>query len=135
MTKEYNRHKSREVALQTLYQIDINEEGLDENLAMLVDRIGEERLTGAFLEKLIVGTYQNLDTIDEKLNESTKGWKVSRMGVIDRNILRLAVYEILYCDDIPIEVSINEAVELAKGFATDKSSSFINGVLGKVVKE
>ncbi|MBM7622762.1 transcription antitermination factor NusB [Sporohalobacter salinus] len=135
MAKEYNRHEARKIALQTLYQMDINNENLERNLEMLTDRVEGLELKNTFLEEIITGTYRYLPEIDEKLNESAEGWKVSRMGKVDRNILRLAVYEILYCDDIPIEVSIDEAVELSKDFLADKSSKFINGVLGKVVSD
>jgi N utilization substance protein B len=133
MDSEYSRHKSREIAIQTLYQIDMNEEGLEKNLKMLEDRLEDSDLKATFLENIITATYQNLDVIDKKLNENSEGWSVSRMGKIDRNILRLAVYEILYRDDIPIGVSIDEAVELAKTFAAERSSGFINAVLSKVV--
>ncbi|SJZ85605.1 transcription antitermination factor NusB [Selenihalanaerobacter shriftii] len=137
MAKKYSRHKARKIALQTLYQMDINEEDLEKNLEMLKSRmdINNLELEAAFLEDAVRGTYEYLDQIDEKLNRSAEGWKVSRMAKVDRNILRLAVYEILYRDDIPIEVSIDEAVELAKDFATDKSPAFINAVLGKVLDE
>lgn len=135
MATQYNRHEIRAIAIQTLYQIDINEEGLEENLEMLKDRKEELQLEGTFLEDIIVGTYENLAEIDKKLNEKAEDWKVARMGKIDRNILRLAVYEILHKDDIPIEVSIDEAVELAKTFAADSSPGFINAVLSNVVEE
>lgn len=133
MANGYNRHEVRKIALQTLYQIDINSESLEKNLEMLTDRVEGLKLKNTFLEDIITGTYQHIAEIDEKLNESADSWKVSRMGKVDRNILRLATYEIFYCDDIPVEVSIDEAVELAKDFAADKSPKFINGVLGNVV--
>ncbi|ADL13244.1 transcription antitermination factor NusB [Acetohalobium arabaticum] len=135
MTDRYSRHEARKIAVQTLYQIDINDEGLEKNLEMLTNRIEGLELEDTFLEEIITGTYQNLSEIDKELNESAEGWKVSRMGKVDRNILRLAIYEILYVDDIPIEVSIDEAVELAKEFIADKSPKFINGVLGRVVSK
>ncbi|MGM0471557.1 MAG: transcription antitermination factor NusB [Bacillota bacterium] len=133
MSQEYNRHEARKLAVQTLYQIDVNQESLDKNLEMLSKRIDNYNLADTFLEDIIVGTYQHLSEIDQQLNQSAEGWKVTRMGKVDRNILRLAVYELLYCDDIPLKVAIDEAVELAKDFSTDKSPSFINGVLGRVI--
>ena len=76
---------------------------------------------------------ENIDTIDAEINEKSQGWKTSRMGKVDLSIIRLAVYEIKFEDDIPVKVSINEAVELAKKFGTDDSASFVNGVLAKFV--
>ena len=132
----YSRHKLRELALQTLYQLDINQESLEKNLGMLSERLDKDfQLAGSFLEKIIRGTYEYQLELDTKLNRYAQGWHVERMGKIDRNILRLALYEILYCDDIPIEVSIDEAVELAKSFAAEEAPSFINGVLGKIVEK
>lgn len=135
MATGYTRHEARKIAVQTLYQMDINNEGLEKNFEMLTDRVEGLELEDTFLKDIITGTYQNLSEIDKELNESAEGWTVSRMGKVDRNILRLAVYEILYSDDIPIEVAIDEAVELAKEFLADKSPKFINGVLGRVVSK
>ena len=78
---------------------------------------------------------EKLPEIDKILNETSKGWKTSRMGKVDLSILRLAAYEVLYDEDVPTSVAINEAVELAKKFGGDDSPSFINGVLGKMVKQ
>ena len=75
------------------------------------------------------------DVIDEELNQISSGWKVSRMSKVDLNILRLAVYEMKYDEDVPVRVAINEAVELSKKFGGDDSSSFVNGVLGKIARE
>ena len=78
---------------------------------------------------------EHLAEIDEVLNQASSGWKVSRMSKVDLNILRLAVYEMKYDEDVPVKVAINEAVELAKKFGGDDSSSFVNGILGKIAKE
>lgn len=74
-----------------------------------------------------------LDEIDKKINEVSKGWKIERMGKVDLSILRLGCFEIIFDDDIPVNVAINEAVELAKKYGTDESYSFINGILGKLI--
>ncbi|TDX48243.1 transcription antitermination factor NusB [Orenia marismortui] len=133
MSFELNRHQAREVAVQVLYQMDINEEDFDKNLEILKSEQPEIEIEGSFLLDVLQGTYEKIEEIDNLINENTVDWKVDRMAKVDRNIIRLAMYEILFKDDIPIAVSINEAVELAKGFSDDKSSKFINGILGKLV--
>ncbi|WP_018249954.1 transcription antitermination factor NusB [Orenia marismortui] len=133
MSFELNRHQAREVAVQVLYQMDINEENFDKNLEILKSEQPEIEIEGSFLLDILKGTYEKIEEIDNLINENTVDWKVDRMAKVDRNIIRLAMYEILFKGDIPIAVSINEAVELAKGFSDDKSSKFINGILGKLV--
>ncbi|MGL4854850.1 MAG: transcription antitermination factor NusB, partial [Lentisphaeria bacterium] len=83
----------------------------------------------------IRGIVDHLAAIDEYITKIAKNWVISRMAVVDRNILRLAIYEMLYCDDIPLKVSINEALEVAKIFADKDSKKFINGILDKVMQE
>ncbi|OCL26959.1 transcription antitermination factor NusB [Orenia metallireducens] len=133
MTRELNRHEAREVAVQLLYQMDINQESLEENLEVLKSEQPELILEESFLLELLEGTYEKLEEIDNTINNNVIDWKVDRMGKVDRNIIRLAMYEILFKDDIPVAVSINEAVELAKSFSDEKSANFINGILGKLV--
>lgn len=100
------------------------------------DDVKTTALTGREIEEIksrTVAVAEKISEIDEKINSVSVGWKTSRMGKVDLAILRLAVYEIMYDEKIPNPVAINEAVELAKKFGTDDSSSFVNGVLGKVV--
>lgn len=85
--------------------------------------------------QLLRGVNQNIEEIDGIVNEKTEDWKIDRIGKVDRNIIRLALYEILYQDDIPVAVSIDEAIELAKSFSDEKSAKFIHGVLAKIVEE
>ncbi len=88
-----------------------------------------------FANDLLDGTYRNRKEIDELIERHSLHWKLARMAVVDRNILRLAVYELLYLHDIPTSVVLNEAIEIAKKFGTEESGSFINGILDKVAKE
>ena len=88
----------------------------------------------AFAEEIIKGTYKHLAEINKLIHECAKNWTLDRMGVVDRNVLRMAVYEILYRMDIPTSVTINEAIEIAKKFGTDESGSFVNGILDSVAR-
>lgn len=89
----------------------------------------------AYIETKYAKVKEHLEEIDRMLNETSEGWKTSRMGKVDLAILRLAVYEMFFDEDVPVSVAINEAVELGKRFGTDDSSSFINGILGKLAKK
>lgn len=130
------RRKSREVALQFLYQLDLH--GDDDP-----SRHGDEFWarhpvdpdTRAFAEGLVRGTKMNQPKIDQVLSQFAEHWDLNRMAVVDRNILRLAAYEILWTGEVPPKVAINEAIEIAKKFGTKESSRFINGVLDRVHKE
>jgi len=133
MTRELNRHEAREVAVQLLYQMDINQESLDKNLEVLKSEQPELILEESFVLELLEGTCKKLEELDSTIDQNVSDWKVDRMGKVDRNIIRLAMYEMLFRDDIPVAVSINEAVELAKSFSDEKSANFINGILGKLV--
>ena len=104
-------------------------------------------LTGAPLSGLVGGDEQELllvpvdgivehvDALDERISSTAENWTLERMPIVDRNIIRIATYEIVYCDDIPTGVAINEAVEMAKAFGTDESPKFVNGVLGRIATE
>ena len=127
------RHQAREITVQFLYQIDINKNSFENNLDNLREEHPKLNLEDGFLNDILIGTYQNIKEIDEIINKYTIDWNVSRMSKVDRNIIRLIIYEILYQADIPLAVSINEGVELAKSFSDEQSAKFINGVLAKVV--
>ncbi|MFD0694992.1 transcription antitermination factor NusB [Paenibacillus sp. GCM10027628] len=139
------RRVAREIALQSLYQIQMNEaspkeavqsaihEAENDNEAQL--DVPSEKISPVFVYELVEGTYNNKVKIDELLEEYLKGWQMGRLSRIDREVLRLAVYELLYRDDTPPKVVVNEAIDLAKHFGTDESGKFVNGVLGKMIKE
>ncbi|MGV3775023.1 MAG: transcription antitermination factor NusB [Verrucomicrobiales bacterium] len=151
------RRDARERAVQFLFQYDLNRpEKIEDALSHFWDSqreaaiasekgkatwgekvelppvTAEEAALRLFADPLIRGTVENITAIDEKIKHYAKNWDMNRMAVVDRNILRLAIYEMLYRDDIPPVVSINEAVDIAKKFSTDDSGKFVNGILDKV---
>lgn len=129
------RRKSREYALQLLFQLDIRKEKpsitLFKRFWTEYDPDDEVR---EFAEEIVKGTYKHLRDIDEKILASAKNWSLDRMASVDRNVLRMAGYEILYRMDIPLSVTINEAIELAKKYGTDDSGAFVNGILDSVAR-
>jgi N utilization substance protein B len=131
------RRELREHIFQLLFRVEFNgQEEMAEQVGLFVDDMKEETKVNEQDEAYISGKYQKivekLPEIDAILDEASKGWKTSRMGKVDLTILRLAVYEMKYDEDIPEKVAINEAVELSKKFGGDESPAFINGVLAKV---
>lgn len=127
------RSVGREAALQALYQLDVRADLGDEAAEQLVDEC-DLKLTDAraFALELVRGTLAHAKTIDEELMAVAINWDLDRMAVIDRNIIRLGIYELLYQPNIPPAVTINEAVLLAKKFSTKDSGGFVNGILDKV---
>ncbi len=134
-----DRRKSRELALQALFALDLNKLDLnkiDSPLQMddFLEQYGEDvnNPTRLFFQTLVYGVLENLEKIDSLLDQWAKNWKISRMPAVDRNIMRIAVFEMLNLSDIPPSVSINEAVEIGKKFGTRDSGPFINGVLDRI---
>lgn len=132
-----SRREAREMALQTLFQLDYNKTGKEEALQTVLsehDSIGEN--TRKYTENLVIGTQEHLKEIDTIIGEISNEWKIDRMPGIDRNIARMAIYEMRFgTETLPPNVIINEAVELAKLFGTEDSSRFVNGILGSLVKK
>ena len=129
------RTKSRECALVILYQSEISKRpalAASENYWSDKEQIDDT--VKVFADRLVKGIEENLDKIDEKISHYATNWQIKRMAAIDRNILRIGVYELLFAPDIPPKVSINEAVELAKKFGDLESSKFVNGILDKIHK-
>lgn len=127
------RSKQRKHALRILFEIDINKASLEEVLEG--KRMSGERLPGEFAVGLAKGVIENREMIDRIISKYSEGWDIKRMPVVDRNILRMALYEIFFCDDVPAGACINEAVELAKVFSTEDSGKFVNGMLGRVCRD
>jgi N utilization substance protein B len=130
------RRKARETALQFLYQLDVRDR--DDPTAQAVEfwsRHPVDPEARAFAEELVVGTKQNQDKIDGLIAQAAEHWDLERMSAVDRNILRAAVYELLWHPEVPPKVAINEAIEIAKKFGTQESSRFINGVLDRIARE
>lgn len=130
------RRKAREVALQFLYQLDLHgETDPTEHEVDFWTRHPVDEETHAFASALVRGTKSQQAEVDKIIVQYTEHWDLDRMAVVDRNILRLAVYELLEQGEVPPKVAINEAIEIAKKFGTGESSRFINGVLDRVHKE
>lgn len=125
-----DRHREREKALQMLYEADIGE-GNAAREGSPTHAAPEER----YARLLAAGVLEKRHEIDSAIESCSENWSVERMSLIDRNVLRLAVYELLYCPETPYKVVIDEAVELAKTYGTGESSAFVNGVLDKVYRE
>ena len=131
------RTRSREVALQYLYQIDITSSHTDKTVQDFFDHflVEKDQDIVPYAKELIDGVCENLVQIDTLLEKASDNWKVSRMSTTDRNILRIATYEMAYRRDVPYKVAINEAIEIAKRFGSPRFPAFANGVLDKVWNE
>jgi N utilization substance protein B len=135
------RRKARELALQVLYELDLRgDDAVEGTLADFWERqpAGEgpgEAEVREFASRLVRGTKDHQDKIDEVINRFAERWDLDRMAVVDRNILRAGVYELLWGVDVPPKVAINEALEIARKFSTEESTGFINGVLDRVRRE
>lgn len=126
------RHKGRQIALQILYQKDVAGVPLEEALATYQSHLNPSPEAFAFARELVEGVAEHQIQIDEIIQKYSENWRLERMSVTDRNILRLATYELLYRPDIPPKVAINEAIELAKEFGTEDSPAFVNGILDAI---
>jgi len=122
------RHTAREKALQALFQIDV---GGIEPLEAMKNVVNSEEID-PFIRQLVLGVTDNKEEIDALLRKNLEKWRLERVANVDRSILRLATYEMKYIDEVPANVAIDEAIELAKKFGDEKSGRFINGVLSKV---
>ncbi|HDD64653.1 MAG TPA: transcription antitermination factor NusB [Firmicutes bacterium] len=130
------RRKARELILKILYQSDIKKESVKSILKdFWKNHNDEDEEIKEFVEKVAIGTEENIEFIDNLISKISKNWELERMSYIDRNILRFATYEIFFMEDIPPVVSINEAIEIAKKFGGEESPKFINGILHKVKEE
>jgi N utilization substance protein B len=123
------RRYARELAMQALFSMDMNSAFSMEMLAEYGRSFPPNKKVAPYFQRLTEGVVQYKDPIDKVIEKYSSNWKVRRMACVDRNILRLAVFEMLYCGDIPAKVSINEAIDIAKKFGSSESGSFINGIL------
>lgn len=139
------RRLAREITVQSLYQMEMNGVEAEEAVAMVLTEVKEENETeieirnftemNNYVLQLVRGTWSNKERIDQLLSEYLKGWQVERLSRVDRQILRWACYEMVFSDDVPPKVVVNEAIDLSKHFGTDESGKFVNGVLGKMIRE
>ncbi len=121
--------------MQVLYQLDVQGSEVLELLEEFFTEADEDDFVRKLASDWIKGTWENLQQCDEPIIDSTIKWQFSRLSPVDKSILRLAVYQLKFCPDIPPKVVINEAIELAKKFSTDKSPAFVNGVLDAILKK
>ncbi|HEX5032946.1 MAG TPA: transcription antitermination factor NusB [bacterium] len=141
-----NRRKAREVTLQLLYETELAQKSgkevterfwKDPHSLILEDSelspVAMDEVK-AFTRQILEGVSSNVREIDGLIEQHSTHWKVSRMASVDRNILRMAVFELLYCQDIPASVTINEAIEIAKKYGTEESGAFVNGILDHIAK-
>ncbi len=126
------RRKARALALQALYEVDSAGHEVEGVITHLLGDGGLSAENGAFVRELVSGVIQNKEKIDLNIQNFAPAWPIEQIPVVDRNILRLAIFEVLLDNKVPVKVAINEAVELAKTFGGDSSSRFVNGVLGSV---
>jgi transcription antitermination protein NusB len=132
-----SRRKARECALQMLFAADVAETPSDEVVRTYWTELGDSDLEDTareFATRLASGTLSHLDSLDERIRSRAEHWRISRMAIVDRNILRLAVYEFLY-EPTPRTVAINEALEIARRFSTYEATQFINGILDAIKRD
>lgn len=122
------RRTARQKALQSLFQVDVSESDPKE----AIESVLEEESSDPFLEQLVHGVVEHKEEIDELLRKHLEKWNLERLANVDRSILRIAVFEMKYVEEIPVKVSIDEAIELAKEFGDDSSSRFVNAILSKI---
>jgi N utilization substance protein B len=128
----HQRRKAREIALQVLYELDVLNIDSKEAVALFWNNFEAPEESRKFSTLLIEGTWGNIEQIDSHISGCSENWSLARMSRVDKNILRMAVYELLYCPDIPPKVTLNEAIDLGKLYGSENSGSFINGILDAV---
>lgn len=126
------RTKARELAVQFLYQLDLRGDDILDSLHEFIEAETDDRDIREFAIRLILGARRVQEETDKCLRDVARNWDLKRMAALDRNVLRMAVYELLHCPDIPPKVTINEAIEIGKKFSTANSGAFINGILDRV---
>ena len=129
-----SRRKAREVALQLLYLHEFDDGQVEKALAHFWRPRELDENAVEFARRLVMGVIENLEAVDSNIAESSEHWRLSRMALVDRNIMRLAVYEFLFTPETPKKVVINEALEIAKRFSSEESTQFINGILDNIRK-
>ena len=126
------RREGRELALQALYSLDLNPMETRESLRLLRENSRVGAAVRSFAEGLVAGVVENREALDKIIKEQSTNWSISRMTRVDLNILRIATFELLFRSDIPKNVTMNEAIEVAKKFGSEESPAFINGILDEI---
>ncbi|MDH4321519.1 MAG: transcription antitermination factor NusB [Desulfobulbaceae bacterium] len=128
------RRKARELVLQSLYQSELNGKPLSETFRLLREHFEIDKKALPYAAELIEGMGENHADLDQRISKQTKNWRMERMSLIDRNIIRIGAYELCFRPEIPAEVVINEALEVARRYSTDEAAPFINGILDGIAK-
>ena len=128
------RRASREIAMKLLYQLEIQKDDREEQIHRVLEENSFTNKDREYVKDVVDGVQKNLAHIDKAIGIHCKGWKIGRISKIDLSIMRLSIYEICFREDIPYNVSVNEAVELAKKYSTEDAGSFINGILSNISK-
>jgi transcription antitermination factor NusB len=126
------RHQARELALQVLFHMEFNQGDPAESFERVGANFDSSTASHPFARQLVTGVCEQKEKLDALIGKASQHWRLERMSIVDRNVLRIAVYEVLFLKDIPPKVSIDEAVELGKKYGTDESGAFINGILDTV---
>ena len=132
MSSPQQRRKSRRRALEFLFSIEFTQYEWEDALVSFWETFETKQVVRAYAKKLIKGVFFNVEALDEHINGALTNWTPERVGKIERNILRVAIFETAYTDDVPQKVAMNEAIEIAKGYGTDDSAGFVNAVLDKL---
>ena len=127
-----NRRKARELAVQVLFHMEFSPGDPDEIFDLICENFNSSKSIRAFSRILLKGVCKNKEYLDKLIRQSSENWRLERMSILDRSIIRLGTFELLFMEDIPPKVSIDEAVELGKRYGTDESKSFINGILDNI---
>ena len=130
------RQRSREIAMELLFSMELSKNSIDETIEMFIENyeLNLNTVDMEYIKKVISTVTENLSKIDEILSGALDNWKIERISKVNLTILRLAVAEMLYLDDVPGRVAINEAIELTKRYSDEKSKAFVNGILDRVLK-
>jgi N utilization substance protein B len=126
------RRRARELAMQALFYMDANRSASPQMLERFSENFSPPQKARPFFIKLVTGVLEAKPQIDTLIEQFSKNWRVHRMSCVDRNIMRIAVFEMLFCPDIPPKVSINEAIDVGKKFGTEESGAFINGIIDSI---
>jgi len=126
------RRQARELAMQALFYMDMRNNASVEMLERFCGNFSPPKKARPFFRKLVNGVRETGGELDALIERFSKNWDINRMSCVDRNVMRIAVFELLYCDDIPPKVSINEAIDVGKKFGTEESGAFINGIMDSI---
>jgi N utilization substance protein B len=129
------RRKSRECALQVLFQLNITKQEAIKALSQFQEHFSSDGEADEFLKRLVLGVLEHRQELDRLIEQYSENWRFDRINIIERNILRMALFELLYCEEIPPKVTINEAIDLGKRYGSGDSGGFINGILDRIQNE